>query len=124
MRMDKQSNIDACKIINTYSSDKLATLFSNYGDFNNSFQISDLICNARDKKNIETTFELNKILEPIFPKSIFNKVLSRVYQTLRIEVNNEIVIFLPDPIFWSRNGVTRMIHGMATFVLDESFAIS
>ena len=50
MRMDKQSNIDACKIINTYSSDKLAT------------------------------------------KSIFNKVLSRVYQSLRIEVNNEIDI--------------------------------
>lgn len=90
MRMDKQSNIDACKIINTYSSDKLATLFSAYGDFKNSFQISDLICNARDKKNIETTFELNKILEPIFPKSIFNKILSRVYQSLRIEVNNEI----------------------------------
>ena len=44
------------------------------------------------KKNIETTFELNKILEPIFPKSIFNKVLSRVYQSLRIEVNNEIDI--------------------------------
>ena len=92
MRMDKQSDIDACKIINTYSSDKLATLFSNYGDFKNSFQISDLICNARDKKNIETTFELNKILEPIFPKSIFNKILSRVYQSLRIEVNNEIDI--------------------------------
>ena len=92
MRMDKQSDIDAYKIINTYSSDKLATLFSNYGDFNNSFQISDLICNSRDKKNIETTFELNKILEPIFPKSIFNKVLSRVYQSLRIEVNNEIDI--------------------------------
>lgn len=92
MRMDKKSDIDACKIINTYSSDKLATLFSNYGDFKNSFQISDLICNARDKKNIETTFELNKILEPIFPKSIFNKVLSRVYQSLRIEVNNEIDI--------------------------------
>ena len=92
MRMDKQSEIDACKIINTYSSDKLATLFSNYGDFKNSFQISGLICNARDKKSIETTFELNKILEPIFPKSIFNKVLSRVYQSLRIEVNNEIDI--------------------------------
>ena len=92
MRMDKKSDIDACKIINTYSSDKLATLFSNYGDFKNSFQISGLICNARDKKSIETTFELNKILEPIFPKSIFNKVLSRVYQSLRIEVNNEIDI--------------------------------
>ena len=92
MRMDKQSNFDACKIINTYSSNKLAALFSTYGDFKNSFQISDLICNARDKKNIETTFELNKILEPIFPKSIFNKILSRVYQSLRIEVNNEIDI--------------------------------
>ena len=92
MRMDKQSSIDACKIINTYSSNKLAALFSDYGDFNNSFQISDLICCARDKKNIETTFELNEILEPIFPKSIFNKVLSRVYQSLRIEVNNEIDI--------------------------------
>ena len=92
MRMDKQSNIDACKIINTYSSDKLATLFTAYGDFTNSFQIADLICSARAKKNIETTFELNKILEPIFPKSIFNKVLSRVYQSLRIEVNNEIDI--------------------------------
>ena len=92
MRMDKQSSIDACKIINTYSSNKLAALFSDYGDFNNSFQISDLICCARDKKNIETTFELNEILQPIFPKSIFNKVLSRVYQSLRIEVNNEIDI--------------------------------
>ena len=90
MRMDKQSNIDACKIVNTYSSDELATLFSAYGDFKNSLQISKLICAARDKKNIETTFELNKILEPIFPKSIFNKILSRVYQSLRIEVNNEI----------------------------------
>ena len=92
MRMDKQSSIDACKIINTYSNNKLAAVFSDYGDFNNSFQISDLICSARDKKNIETTFELNEILEPIFPKSIFNKVLSRVYQSLRIEVNNEIDI--------------------------------
>jgi|TARA_B100001057_G_C22740555_1_gene907548 16S rRNA (cytosine1402-N4)-methyltransferase len=90
MRMDKQSNIDAYKIVNTYSSDKLSTLFSTHGDFKNSFQISELICSARDKKNIETTFELNKILEPIFPKSIFNKILSRVYQSLRIEVNNEI----------------------------------
>ena len=90
MRMDKQSNFDACKIVNTYPVDKLAALFSGYGDFKNSFQISDLICSKRDKKNILTTFELNKILEPIFPKSIFNKVLSRVYQSLRIEVNNEI----------------------------------
>lgn len=92
MRMDKESNFDACKIVNTYTSDKLAAIFSAFGDFKNSFQISNLICNARDKKNIQTTFELNKILEPIFPKSIFNKVLSRVYQSLRIEVNNEINI--------------------------------
>ena len=92
MRMDKESNFDACMIVNTYTSDKLAAIFSAFGDFKNSFQISNLICNARDKKNIQTTFELNKILEPIFPKSIFNKVLSRVYQSLRIEVNNEINI--------------------------------
>ena len=56
MRMDKQSNFDAYKIVNTYTSDKLAALFSAFGDFKNSFQISDLICNARDKKKYSNNF--------------------------------------------------------------------
>ena len=117
MRMDKQSNFDACKIINTYSSGKLAALFSTYGDFKNSFQISDLICNARDKKNILTTFELNKILEPIFPKSIFNKILSRVYQSLRIEVNNEINIL---KIFLTQSSEILKKHGRLCVITYHS----
>ena len=88
--MNKKNRLDAFKVINTYSFENLCIIFYEYGDLNNSKKISEEIINARIKKDIKTTFDLNKILNPLFPQRFINKNLSRIYQAIRIEVNNEV----------------------------------
>ena len=89
MRMDKKNKLDAYQVINNYSFENLSKIFFDYGDLNNSKKISEEIINARSISELKTTFDLNKILKPLFPKRFFNKNLSRIYQSIRIEVNNE-----------------------------------
>tara|TARA_Y100000991_G_scaffold165718_1_gene127524 strand:- start:26832 stop:27734 length:903 start_codon:yes stop_codon:yes gene_type:complete len=90
MRMDKKNGLDASELINNYSFENLSRIFFEFGDLNISNKISEKIINARSKMSIKTTFDLNKIIEPLFPKRFLNKNLSRVYQAIRIEVNNEL----------------------------------
>jgi 16S rRNA (cytosine1402-N4)-methyltransferase len=47
------------------------------------------ICKARENEKIETTYQLNHILEPLTPKPNGHKYLAKIYQALRIEVNGE-----------------------------------
>ena len=90
MRMDKESSIDASHVINKYSEENLSNLLFDFGDLKNSKRISKEICIGRKEKEIKTTFQLNSLLKPLFPSSYLNKNLSRIYQAIRIEVNNEI----------------------------------
>ena len=90
MRMDKESSLDAFRVINKYSKEKLSNILYDFGDLKNSKKISKQICNKRIEKEIKTTFQFNSILKPLFPERYFNKSLSRIYQAIRIEVNNEI----------------------------------
>jgi 16S rRNA (cytosine1402-N4)-methyltransferase len=89
MRMDKKNKLDAYQVVNNYSFENLSRVFFDYGDLNNSKKISEEIINARSISELKTTFDLNKILKPLFPERFFNKNLSRIYQAIRIEVNNE-----------------------------------
>ena len=89
MRMDKKNKLDAYQVINNYSFENLSKIFFDYGDLNNSKKISEEIINARSISDINTTFDLNKILKPLFSERFLNKNLSRIYQSIRIEVNNE-----------------------------------
>tara|TARA_B100001939_G_scaffold1869_1_gene1747 strand:- start:250 stop:918 length:669 start_codon:yes stop_codon:yes gene_type:complete len=90
MRMNKKNDTCAMKVINGYSSEKLSKILFEYGDLKNSKKISEKIIVARSDKKIKTTFELNKILTPLFPERYLNKNLSRIYQAIRIEVNKEL----------------------------------
>ncbi len=90
MRMDKEGSNDAFRIVNSYSKEKLANILFDFGDLKNSKKISDHICKKRAEKEIKTTFQFNSILKPLFPERYLNKNLSKIYQALRIEVNNEI----------------------------------
>ena len=87
--MDKKNKLDAYQVVNNYSFENLSRVFFDYGDLNNSKKISEEIINARSISELKTTFDLNKILKPLFPERFFNKNLSRIYQAIRIEVNNE-----------------------------------
>jgi len=90
MRMDNNSSLTARQIINKYTSEDLNKMFKNYGELNNAKKITSEIIKNRRKNEIKTTTQLNEIIHPLIPNRISNKILSRVYQAIRIEVNNEL----------------------------------
>jgi len=90
MRMDMKNSLTAYKIINKYSAEDLIKIFKNYGDLTNSRKITRAIINSRENKEIKTTAQLNEIITPIIPARYINKILSRIYQSVRIEVNKEL----------------------------------
>ena len=90
MRMNKNNKLDAMKVINSYNHENLSKILFEYGDIKNSKKISEEIIKARTANKINTTFDFNKILKPLYPERYLNKNLSRIYQAIRIEVNKEL----------------------------------
>ena len=90
MRMNKNNTLDAMKVINSYNHENLSKILFEYGEIKNSKKISKEIIKARTANKINTTFDLNKILKPLYPERYLNKNLSRIYQAIRIEVNKEL----------------------------------
>ena len=92
MRMDKSQDMDAQFIINKYDREKLENIFQNYGELRNYRRIVDTILSERKNNEIKTSGDLKRILEPLSSKSEKNKFLAKVFQAIRIEVNDEINI--------------------------------
>ena len=90
MRMNKNNTLNAMRVINSYSHENLSKILFEYGDIKNSKKISEEIIKARTANKINTTFDFNKILKPLYPERYLNKNLSRIYQAIRIEVNKEL----------------------------------
>ena len=90
MRMNKNNTLDAMKVINSYNHENLSKILFEYGDIKNSKKISEEIIKARTAYKINTTFDFNKILKPLYPERYLNKNLSKIYQAIRIEVNKEL----------------------------------
>ena len=91
MRMDNTTGITACDIINEYSLEELIRVFKEYGEEKFASKIAKEIVTQRGKKKIETTFELNQIIEKVKPYTKKGHKSKQVFQALRIEVNKEIV---------------------------------
>ena len=91
MRMDNTTGITACDIINEYSLEELIRIFKEYGEEKFASKIAKEIVIQREKKEIETTFELNQIIEKVKPYTKKGHKSKQVFQALRIEVNKEIV---------------------------------
>jgi len=89
MRMDTSKGITAAEIVNSYPNQKLAKLLYAFGEVQNAHKIAALIEKERQKGTIRTTGKLTETLMPILPKGKENKVLSQIFQALRIEVNAE-----------------------------------
>ena len=94
MRMDRQENIlTAEEIVNTFSQEKLANIFQIYGEEEFARPIAKNIVLEREKRRIETTFELRDIIENSMPKKIvFSRggASKKVFQALRIYINGEL----------------------------------
>ncbi|MAQ47846.1 MAG: 16S rRNA (cytosine(1402)-N(4))-methyltransferase [Flavobacteriales bacterium] len=90
MRMDKKLQKDGRYILNTYNQQNLDRIFREHADFNNPRSISSAIIEARKIKEITTTFDFKKIFNSIVNKQYENKFFARLFQAVRIEVNDEL----------------------------------
>lgn len=94
MRMDRSDNsLTARDIVNNFSYEDLMKIFYSYGEEEFSKNIAKKIVEQREKKPIETTFELRDIIESSLPKKVvFSRggASKKVFQALRIYVNGEL----------------------------------
>lgn len=89
MRMNPKAEKDAKQVLNSYSCEDLERIFRVYGEVEGSRKAAELICRRRETSPIRTTSELGSALEPVLPKFSEHKALAKIYQALRIEVNDE-----------------------------------
>jgi 16S rRNA (cytosine1402-N4)-methyltransferase len=89
MRMSRQNDWDAYRVINEYDEELLKQMFLNYGELKQAPALARTIVEARSKKPIQTTIELKAVLAKYLPAHLSNKILAQIYQAIRIEVNQE-----------------------------------
>jgi len=90
MRMDKNQDISAYNVVNDYNYEELADIFKKYGEIKNPARIVEQIIYHRKIKKIKTTEDLKTIIRKISPKQKTMDPLARVFQAIRIEVNQEL----------------------------------
>ncbi len=90
MRMDQNLGKTAYDIINKYNHNNLARIFKEHADFKNPNFIVDAIIDFRNKKTIQTTFDLKKVFHNNSFGNKDNKFFARIFQAIRIELNDEI----------------------------------
>lgn len=96
MRMDQGGDITAFDVVNTWSFQDLSRIFFRYGEEKFSKQIARKIEAAREKKPIETTFELVELIKDGIPAPARRKgghPAKRIFQAIRIAVNDELGVF-------------------------------
>ena len=94
MRFNQDANFSAYDVVNTYSEDDLVKIFSEYGEERFSKRIAKKIIEQRKLKKLETTTELADLIMNCTPhaKSSIHPA-TRVFQAIRIEVNDELGVF-------------------------------
>lgn len=95
MRMNTEKSFSAYNIVNEYSKEELTRIFYEYGEEKWSSRIAQFICERRKDKPVETTFELVDIIKAAIPQNARQQgshPAKRVFQAIRIEVNNELGI--------------------------------
>ncbi|MDO5759604.1 MAG: 16S rRNA (cytosine(1402)-N(4))-methyltransferase RsmH [Bacteroidota bacterium] len=90
LRMDRRSSITASDIINTYDKEQLKAIFKEYAQIANAGHLADRISKQREINQIVSTTDLIEVIRPLAPKGKENKYFAKVFQALRIEVNDEL----------------------------------
>ena len=127
LRMDKTKKITAADIVNTFTEEDLANIFYKYGEEKNSRKIAKSIINNRLKKKIEKTSDLVSIIEELVPQHYSRKTLSRVFQALRIYVNDELEnlkLFLENSVKVLKKGgrlVVITYHSLEDRIVKDFF---
>ena len=86
MRMGQEAQLTAADVVNTYPEERLTSILGLYGEVEKARQIARLIKGAGE---IRTTGDLDRAIAKAIPQNLAHKVLAKIYQALRIEVNGE-----------------------------------
>ena len=89
MRMNTNSPLSAKQVVNEYGQQDLANILFKYGELRNSRAIAREIANAREIETIVTTNQLIEVVGHMVPEKNRNQFLARIFQAIRIEVNDE-----------------------------------
>jgi len=90
MRMNIKNDLTAKKIVNEYTLDELKSIFEKYSELEKARELASVIVRERKKRKIETTHDLVGVIEK--ETHIDNATKSRIFQALRIAVNDEIEV--------------------------------
>jgi len=90
LRMNQRKGLTAKEIINDYSVSKLKEIFFSYGELKNASRIAREIESGRTKQPLTTTTQLLEATKKCAPKGLENKFYAKLFQALRIEVNDEL----------------------------------
>ena len=130
MRMDTDRYLTAYDIVNGYSENELKRVFYEYGEEKYASSIARNIVKEREKNPIETTFELVEVVKkslPAFVKRASKHPAKKVFQALRIAVNDELNVLersLKDALnLLNRNGSICVIsfHSLEDRIVKVSF---
>lgn len=89
MRMNRRAGQTAADILNNYSEEALADVFYLYGELKSARRIAATIVKERQQKQILTTFDFQHVIQPLFKREREKKDTAKLFQALRIEVNQE-----------------------------------
>ena len=89
MRMNKRARTTAADVVNTYSEKQLSDIFFLYGELKNARRVASAIVKARSEQPILTTRQLADMASRLFPREREKKEVTKLFQALRIEVNQE-----------------------------------
>ncbi len=90
MRMNQDGKLTAKTVLQDYSAGELIEIFNKYGEINNARRLVSIIEQSRMHAPINTIQQFIEIIRPCIPSHKENKYLSKVFQALRIEVNQEL----------------------------------
>lgn len=127
LRMNKNEGLSAADVLNGFSQDEIANILFEYGEEKNSKLIAKKIIEARQKEKILRTSQLRSIVEIVTPQRYLTKSLSRIFQALRIYVNNELddlKVFLDKSIPLLKTGgriVLLSYHSLEDRIVKEKF---
>lgn len=89
MRMDPSAPVCAADLVNDWPEEELARIFYEYGDEKASRRVAKAIVRRRAERAFETTCDLAAVVATVIPKRGPASPATRVFQALRIAVNNE-----------------------------------
>lgn len=92
MRMDRSAAKSAKTVVNEYEEKELHKILGIYGEIRNAKSVASAIVSRRFSKPFQTTFDLIELLKKFAPRGKENKYYAQVFQAIRIEVNEEMVV--------------------------------